>query len=111
MDILLILFYGIPASIFYLLIISYIWDNMNISTKIRKINNQRYHLRQFKKRLNEILKDDDHYCIKEKILLAIKDYHNYIQGYGRKYYERAEDELWIFLMEYLDKDKLFLEEL
>ena len=109
MDILLILFYGIPAGIVYVTLILYILDE--IKSKLNRVNHKRMHLRQFKKRLNNIKKDEDKFCIREKILLAIRDFQNYNQGYGRKYYDRAEEELWDFLMEYLDKDKLFLEEL
>ena len=111
MDILFILLYGIPAGILYLVMISYIWDNIDFSAKINIYRNRRIKLKTLKRNLKNLLKDDDKHCIREKILMGIDDYYDYKRCYGRKYLDRAEEELWEFLLNYIDKDKLFIEEL
>ena len=108
MDILMVLFYGIPAGIIYSALMLYILGEIKIYVRDR--NHYRIHLRHFRKRLNNIKKDDDEFCIREKVLLAIDDYRKYMDSYGR-YPNKAEEALWKFLIEYMDKDKLFLEEL
>jgi len=109
MDWLTIIVYGIPAVIVYLYIMSLIYEN--IDTSISNNNWENVRLRDLRKKFKNLKFDDDNYCIKEKILIGLNDYYMYKYSYGRKYYDKAEDELWNFLMEYLDKDKLFLDEL
>jgi len=103
------IFCCIPAGIVYSALLLYIIGE--IITPCKRLGYKRKRLVEFKKRLRHIKEDDDRFCIKEKILLAISDFQQYNLGYGRSYYEKAEDELWEFLLEYIDKDRLMIEAL